>query len=286
MIYFPLEEIQNYYNELDRVFITENIPTHFIFNVDESGFQDFCDSHKQYVIVPAESDEEQYYYSVDRSTKRITLIACICLDGSSIMPCIVSHNKTVEQELLHMGYNDSNCLIVYQESGFINAELFAYWADQILFKEIARRREQYNYHGTALLLMDNCTAHLSDLFTDECLYHGIYPFPEPPGSSDQVQALDLGIFGIQKKQRTRTRSNNLSATSDSIRDIVNSFRKATLPDNVVSAFNQAGIYIEVDNDNSRARASLEMARAVRGVDHVPCKNVLISPNSTVKLKTF
>ena len=281
-----LDEIIEYYNELDSLLIHENIPPQFVFNVDESGFQDFCDSHNLYVIVPSDANDEDYHYSVDRTTKRITLIGAICLDGSSLKPCIVSPNKTIEQELVNNGYNESNCIIVSQESGFINAELFSYWANEVFFKELAEKRNKYEYTGTALLLLDGCSSHFSNMFLDDCTYYNTYPFPEPPGSSDQVQSLDLGIFSIQKKQRSRDKLDGLNSIDNMIRDIVNSWRKATLPDNVVSAFHQSGIYIETNSNASRARASIEYARAVRGIDHQPSRNILISSSKTIKLKHF
>lgn len=78
----------------------------------------------------------------------------------------------------------------------------------------------------------------------------------------------------------------LNSTDNMIREIVNSWRKATLPDNVVSAFHQSGIFIETKANLSRARASIECARAVRGVDHQPSQNVIKSSNKTIKLKRF
>ena len=109
-----------------------------------------------------------------RTSKRITLIGCICLDGSFLIPCIVSSNKTVEQELLCLGYNESNCIILSQESGFINAELFSYWAEKNLFKELNEKREKFNYNGHSLLLLDGCISHFSDSFLDDCIYFIVY----------------------------------------------------------------------------------------------------------------
>lgn len=46
------------YNDLDGLLIHENIPSHFVFNVDESGFQEFCDSHNLPVIVPSDAEDD------------------------------------------------------------------------------------------------------------------------------------------------------------------------------------------------------------------------------------
>ena len=110
---------------------------------------------------------------------------------------------------------------------------------------------------------------------------------EPPGSSDQVQALDLGIFGIQKclKCKIQTKK-DLSPAAKEVIQIVNSWIKTTTPDNVTSAFNQAGIYVvELPDGSLGARASVEKARAVRNIDNIECQNE-INGNKTIKLLDF
>ena len=109
---------------------------------------------------------------------------------------------------------------------------------------------------------------------------------EPAGASDQIQALDLGIFGIQKKQIIRRKNGKkLNPTSKEIMSIVDSWRKVTTPHNIVSAFNQAGIYIECLDEKVITRASVEKARAVRGIEHVQCENE-ISGKLTQKILSF
>ena len=278
----PVEVVLQHYAELDEMLLKERVPPEFFFNVDESGFQAYADSQKETVIIPYDGDESSTYYSVDRSAKRSTLVGCICLDGSALKPLVIIPNKTVTQELRIRGYNDSNCLIVCQECGFINTEAFVYWAQQILFPEIAAKREQYGYEGVAVLTMDGCSSHFSDFFLDECTYQNIYPWKEPPGTSDQVQALDLGIFGRQKKcfQRYNPET-NLASTDKDVIAIVNSWRRSTCPDAVVSSFNQAGIYIECDTEGNRiVRAAAEKGRAVRGIQHSNSDNVIQGRKTT------
>ena len=270
-----LQIILDYYERLDSFLQCEIIPPQFFFNLDESGFQEFCDARNQTVFVPIEAQEERVFYSTDRTTKRSTLIGCIAADGTALKPCVVTPNKSVEKALQLQGYNETNCLIVSQEKGFINAELFAFWADHVLFPEITKRRKEYGYSGTVVVTLDGCSSHVSDYFLDECSYHGVYPWQEPPGTSDQIQALDLGIFGIQKKLKTKVSKNaDLSKTSIEIAAIVDSWRKATTPSNIVSAFQQAGIFIESNDQFTRMRADPNKARAIRGMEHVPSNHII------------
>ena len=193
----PLEVIKEHYIQLNNVFKTTKVPPCFVFNVDESGFLDFVDIKKHTVILPVDAPND-FVLSVDRTYKRTTMIGCISLDGTKLKPFVIVPNKRVEKTLLLEGYNESNVIIYSQENGFINSELFYYWAEEVLVPEIERRRKVTGYEGEAILLLDGCSAHSSEIFLQLCTWNNIYPFFEPAGTSDQVQALDLGIFGLQK----------------------------------------------------------------------------------------
>ena len=282
----PLEVIEEHYERLHCIFENERIPPQFVLNVDESGFQDYVDATDMILVIPSECTENEIVYPVNRNNKRATLIGCIAADGSALKPFVITCNKTIEKELLLWGYRDETVTIISQENGFINAASFAYWADHVLFPEIRRRREKYSYTGTVLLTLDGCSSHFSDYFLDECSYHGVYAFQEPAGTSDQVQALDLGIFGVQKSLKNKSaKFENLSESSQYIINIVDSWIKATTPSNVVSAFKQAGFYTISDENGEYMDASIKFARAVRGIDHTECPTIIKGPK-TMKLQQF
>lgn len=266
----PLEIIIDYYDKLEKYLEALNVPPAFMFNVDESGFQEFVDAIKTRVVVPIEYTAEQVAVSINRNSKRASMIGCIAADGTALKPMIVTPRKRIAVNLKHHGYTGDVCSIVHQETGFVNAAVFDYWATTILFPEITRRREMYNYQGEALLMLDGCTSHFSDFFLDECTYFNVHPWQEPAGTSDQVQALDLGIFGIQKMmKRSIEPPEFLSPDEKEIVAIVDSWRRATTPGNVTSAFRQAGIYQEKLEDNYVMRANIKYARAVREMKHEP-----------------
>lgn len=266
----PIEIIIDHYDKLEKYLEALNIPPAFMFNVDESGFHEFVDAIKTRVVVPIECTEEQVVVSVNRNSKRASMIGCIAADGTALKPMIVTPRKRIALNLKYHGYTDDVCSIVHQESGFVNAAVFDYWATTILFPEITHRRTLYNYQGEALLMLDGCTSHFSDFFLDECTYFNVHPWQEPAGTSDQVQALDLGIFGIQKAlKRSIDPPEFLSPDEKEIVAIVDSWKRATTPGNVTSAFRQAGIYQEKLDENYVMRANVKYARAVRGMEHEP-----------------
>lgn len=282
-----IDKIKEHYDRLSSVFESEKIHPAFVFNVDETGFQSFADAKELTLVVPVTFIDKEGVYPVNRSSKRATMIGCISLNGTALKPCVITSNKTKERSLNSMGYHDDNVLIISQESGFVNIEAFAYWADMVFFPEVRRRRIHYKYEGTCVLMLDGCTSHFCDYFLDECSYNNVYPFQEPSGSSDQVQPLDLGIFGAQKatKPRCSTKHKELSENSKNIIEIVDSWHRVTTPSNIVSAFNQAGIFVIESDEGPYTSASIEFARAVRGIEHKPCSNVVLS-KKTEKLQCF
>ena len=115
-------------------------------------------------------------------------------------------------------------------------------------------------------MLDGCSAHFSDYIQDECTFYNVYLVNEPAGSSDQVQALDLGIFGIQKSIKSTLRSNaEIDSQSDDIRKIYNSLQKSATPDNIVMAFRQAGITCLPYSGGLGTVVNIEHVRAIRDI---------------------
>ena len=200
---------------------------------------------------------------------------------------VVTQRKQISKKLEAFGYNSNNCMIVGQETGFVNAELFDYWATTVFFPEVECKRILYNYTGDVILMLDGCTAHFSDFMLDECSYNGVFPFQEPAGSSDQLQALDLGIFAIQKTAKRTIltpRGVDGEAEKDIIR-IIDSWRKTTTPKNVISAFNQAEIYRTNVNGKIIMAADIKCARGVRGIPHED-PPICETYSSFEKIRTF
>ena len=68
-------------------------------------------------------------------------------------------------------------------------------------------------------------------------------------------------------------SKDLSQNSKNLKQIIDSWHKATVPGNMVQPFHQAGFYKQEQADGTfLVRAAVEKARAVRGIEHVECKD--------------
>lgn len=105
-------------------------------------------------------------------------------------------------------------------------------------------------------------------FLDECTYYDVIPVQEPASSSDQVQVLDIGIFGIQKNiMKSLPTQKDCSPCTNQIISIVDSWQRATHRSNVTSAFLQAGfVYSEIESIYY-VSVDPKKTRSVRGIEH-------------------
>ena len=106
-----------------------------------------------------------------------------------------------------------------------------------------------------------------------------FSFKEPPGTSDQIQAPDLGIFGVQK-----TLKRSINPPEEIIR-IIDSWRRATTHSNVTSAFRQAGFYQEIHEDPYIMRADIKFPRGVRGIPHKET-HIITGYNKTIRTQRY
>lgn len=98
-------------------------------------------------------DEETIYYGADQSVSRNSLIAGIFADGTYTKPLIVIDRKTIEEELIVQGYNESIIAFKFKSNGFIDTQISNDWADEILFHEFEKRREISNYKDGAIVIL-------------------------------------------------------------------------------------------------------------------------------------
>jgi CRP-like cAMP-binding protein len=256
-----VEQIAEYFEVLERS--VQGKPAHFVFNMDEMGHQDWADRKKKTVYVPVDHDADEVDVPVARCGKRITLVGCIALDGSYLKPMVIIPRKTVDYDLAPTGLTDEKVEIVHQPKGYINTQLFDDWFEDIFLTELAQRRSKHRYDGEAVLLLDGCSCHSSAKFRRLCEENNVIAIFFPPHSSNQVQPLDLSLFGTTKKAILRTnRMDPLNIQTEHIVKVVNSFMSAATPCGVVKTFRRAGLVLVVDGERLVCQVSPVHATAL------------------------
>jgi hypothetical protein len=242
-------EVDRFYEAITRAIA--NTPASLVFNCDEAGFQEWADKREVSVIVPNFYKGEKIEMPIDRSTKRCSLLGCICADGSTLKPLMIVARKTSEIELYEIGYTPDRVTLKFQESGFMNTSLFEQWMMDEFLPSVRTRRARLGYTGPAFLILDGMSAHDSDWFFLACDDAGVVPIFLPPHSSDQTQALDLGIFGVQKTAMGRVHPPEwLTTQTQILAKILGAWQAVTTPPNIISAFSQMGLSIHWDYEHN------------------------------------
>jgi hypothetical protein len=255
------EQISSFFATL--IATIDGIPAHFVLNMDEMGHQDWADRQRLTCYIPATVPGDSVYMPVSRLGKRITLIACIAADGSYLRPTVIIPRKTVDSDLPITGLTGEKVEIYKQPKGYIVTELFENWFETTLVPELRKRRDIFGYQGPAVLLLDGCTAHSSPKISALCDENHVIPLAFPPHSSNQVQPLDLSIFGITKRLVARVnRMESMNVQTDHIAKVVCSFMAAATPVNIVKTFCRAGICLVLDDGIVRCRVCPDHARCL------------------------
>jgi hypothetical protein len=259
------EAIDTYFQYLDQ--ILQDFPAALVINLDETGHQEWADRTEERVIVPVSYTGSYIDIPIDRSGKRSTLLGAIAADGTTLTPMIIVQRETIEAEMYQAGYTPEKVMYAHQPNGFIDTDLFDAWCEQILFPYIEATRERLGYHGKALVLIDGCSAHYGEHFTEESSWRGVHIVFLPPHTSDQTQPMDLGIFGVQKAEASRIRPRDgLIPQTKAMIKALGGYHKATTASIITSAFRRAGIVVEW-NGAHRALTATVCKDGARNIRH-------------------
>ena len=245
--YFVDSNKVHYYYTILRGFTQANmIPSALCYNLDEEGHDDYQDSSSSKIVVTQNSAKD-LYFPVKRNGKRSTFLACIDGSGGYVKPLIITKRKTFDISIIEKGVTPDNVMLGYSQTGYITTALFNEWLDNCFLPFVKNKRQQLNYDGIGIILLDGFAAHITDHFFQVCDELNLQIFFLPSHSSHITQPLDLGIFGNHKGCIRGAWSNfddDESQFVTSLIKILDGWQKAATTHNIMSAWKQAGaVYI-------------------------------------------
>lgn len=256
------EAILRYFDALKRV--TADVPAALIINLDESGFQKFADARNETVITKKGSSVR--LHGVSRREKRATFLAAITASGDFLKPLMIVPRSTIESDLIVCGYDTDKAAFTSSAEGYITKEIFTQYLGHILVPYVRITRERLGYHGRAVLIMDGCSCHRGAEIEQMLDSQGIVSVFLPPHSSDQLQPLDVGIFGNHKAAQSRIYvPDSLSRQTQQVVRALAAFQAIAHPYAVTSAFRKAGIWPIYCNDRVYVEITVWSAKYVRGL---------------------
>jgi len=142
----------------------------------------------------------------DGNREWISLLACICADGSALDPSLIYEAGL--EGLLSGWVEDINpeehsAFITSSSSGWTNDEIGLAWLEQV-FDRCTREKAGRSYR---LLIVDGHGSHITIDFLNYCDRHRILVAVFPPHSTHTLQPLDVCMF----KPLSTTYSEELSA---------------------------------------------------------------------------
>lgn len=269
--------IDEYYDQLE-IDIAKVNPS-FIYNLDEVGFQDHADAKIVTVVVPENCPSQKVNLPTDRNDRRCSALVCISMDGENVTPTLILPRSTIDSEVYSI--LPKNCFKAFhQKNGFITTAIFLKWWYNVFIPHLQLKRQKYNYYGPALVILDGLLQHHLVLDDVNEVRNNIIIRFIPPHSSDQVQMLDLGVFGYQKrisKFKVKPPS-ECSAQSKKIIKMVTGIYRSTDPLTTASSFRQAGIIYEYSKNG--IQTAKVFRGCARGVRHYSPERLSIVENLT------
>ena len=236
------QDIDEYYERLANS--VNGVPVSLIFNIDEAGEDDYVDTHSYKVIVPSTIETRTIPIPVRRNTKRSTLLHCICADGTYAKPLLIIPRKTCDSMILKR-LCINNTMIKYQKKGYANTQLIKQWVQEVFIPLVRNKRNEEQsrsgYTGNAVLILDGFSSHEKALSEFDLASEHITVVYLVPHASHLTQPLDLVIFSAQKRYTTTRKVCGLGAQADCIRKIIYGLQAASTTENIISAFENAGI---------------------------------------------
>jgi hypothetical protein len=145
--------------------------------------------------------------------------------------------KTFDDKLLLFEHTPEKVEICDQRKAYIDCDIFTDWFRDTFLPEVAARREKYNCQSPVFLIMDNCRAHSGEAFDEICAEHMVTPIYIPPHLSNQLQMLDLSVFGVIKRHIARVNKlERVNIQTNHIHEILQEFYASATPANIVASF--------------------------------------------------
>ncbi|KAA6380145.1 MAG: hypothetical protein EZS28_024327 [Streblomastix strix] len=238
-----LESASEYNIRLDEEVV--GIPACIFVNCDESGIQQYIDSHRKAVICPIYVKDSECKQKVDRSDKNTTVLAGICLDGSNVCPAIVVRRKTLDDDIFTKGLWDGvDCIVLPSDKGYMCTNHFFIWKMRSLIPFVVKQRNENKLRPTEWggLLLDGHGAHLTEEIKYSLTKAHIRIIQLPAHTSHCFQPLDLSTFhSMKSKVRKQITGFAPKTQADQTQRSVMALQLATTPFVNMHAFAKAAI---------------------------------------------
>jgi hypothetical protein len=170
----------------------QGCPADLVFHLDEVGISDWDDRKPKKVVVPISVAAHNIHHRISRNVKHVSIVTCISAGGACLIPYLVTSQDStaLHRALEATGMQIGKHLILKQRAKpDVNADLFENDVRTVFLPHLAITRIMQNVrNGEIVLLMDNCSPHLTSIlswviFSRRLVYGSLLSHPIQPKSS-------------------------------------------------------------------------------------------------------
>ena len=208
------------------------------------GFNIGVRGQKAYVVCGA--GERQVYEAEPGRTEWITVVECICADGSAIHPLVIFKGETTVQTAWIPPEMDKDWSWTCNTKGWTCNKIGEEWIKRC-FEPLTRAKAN-DGNLKRLLVVDGHGSHVTAPFIRFCIDHNILILLMPPHSSHLCQPLDVGVFSPLKLRMSQQLDEIMRFGVPSIKKFewANCYRTsrpiAMTESNILSAWSGAGLF--------------------------------------------
>ena len=186
------ERLQQWFDDLEKVWEEYNIKPENAYNMDESGFA-IGEKEPGRCIINA--NIRQQFQAKPGRQEWVSVVECICADGGVIPPLVIFKGEKLSPQWIPASINGKwrfDC----NSKGWTSNQHGLAWLTRCFDPE-TRDKAAGEYR---LLICDGHDSHITAEFIAHCIDNKILLMILPPHSSHLTQPLDVGVFGSLKKK--------------------------------------------------------------------------------------
>ena len=132
----------------------------------------------------------------DSSREWISLLACACMDGTSLPPGLIyaaSSGDLQDSWLREFQPEHEEAYFASSPNGWTTDKLGLHWLQSIFDRHTKRKAR--NARDPRLLIVDGHGSHINMTFLEWCERRNIHVCVFPPHATHMLQPLDVSVFG-------------------------------------------------------------------------------------------